>query len=192
MKLEPGATAVPGYDKEFISKMMSGNFAAMDANGDRIMRPFLQDVPSFEVLGRTLGTYMLQAPLMVPSLVAAVGVGNLAEWAKHYATMGAYTLATKVRPRRCAYAVAASPFAMRPTLASVRASAQLPDTSARARPARRWSAHLLAVHGRFAGLDGLARRATASAAGVRAAARLRRGAFRQRHGLRVERRARDC
>ena len=93
MKLEPGSVAKPGYDRDFISKMMTGNFSAMRKGGDAVMRPFLQDVPSFEVLGRTLGQYMLDAPRMVPSLVFAVGPANLAAWVRHYIAMGAYQLA---------------------------------------------------------------------------------------------------
>ena len=75
-----------------MNAMMSGNFDAMESLGDAVMRPFLRDVPQFGGLGRTLLAYAAAKPLMVPSLVRAVGVGNLAQWVGHYLQMGWYTL----------------------------------------------------------------------------------------------------
>lgn len=50
-----------------------------------------QDVIQFQPMLATMGAQILTDPLSVPSLMAHVGPGPLAEWLGHMANLGAYT-----------------------------------------------------------------------------------------------------
>ncbi|KAG2435517.1 hypothetical protein HYH02_011811 [Chlamydomonas schloesseri] len=76
---------------ELINRMLAGNFRAMEKLGDATMKPFLQDVIQFQPMLATMGAQILTDPLSVPSLMAHVGPGPLAEWLGHMANLGAYT-----------------------------------------------------------------------------------------------------
>ena len=70
--------------------MMSTNFGVMESLGDEVSRPFLQDVVTFGGLGKTLLTMAAKAPLFVPQILTQAGPGPIADWAKHFAALGAY------------------------------------------------------------------------------------------------------
>ncbi|EPS63553.1 hypothetical protein M569_11232, partial [Genlisea aurea] len=59
--------------------------------GDRVLRPFLQDVIRFEPLVKTLGTVMLTKPLLIPSIFKQVGFPVLVDWSGHFVMLGWYT-----------------------------------------------------------------------------------------------------
>jgi len=91
----PGESAPP----QLINKMLGGNFAAMEALGDPVMRPFLQDVLQFGPLIRTMAGQMGRDPGFVPQLVAHIGMGPLVDWVGHVVALGAYgALHTLVGP----------------------------------------------------------------------------------------------
>jgi hypothetical protein len=86
MSVAPG-TKPP---KTFINELMSTNFGVMEDLGDEVSRPFLQDVVTFGGLGKTLLTMAVKAPLFVPQILTQAGPGPILDWAKHFATLGAY------------------------------------------------------------------------------------------------------
>ena len=86
MSVAPG-TKPP---RTFINRLMSTNFGVMEDLGDEVSRPFLQDVVTFGGLGKTLLTMAVKAPLFVPQILTQAGPGPIADWAKHFATLGAY------------------------------------------------------------------------------------------------------
>lgn len=97
MCLPPGTGNTAAVDqRNFINAMMSGNFEAMQRLGDDVLLPFLRDVPQFSGLGKTLVLYAASKPLMIPSLVQAVGIGNLVNWLGHFFTLGLFALASDV------------------------------------------------------------------------------------------------
>ncbi len=71
-----------------INDLMSGVFKVMDRLGDNVLTPFLQDVVTFPGLAKTLP---LVNPLLVLPLLPQVGVPVLADWLKHFATLGVYS-----------------------------------------------------------------------------------------------------
>ena len=70
-----------------INDLMSGVFRVMDNLGDDVLKPFLQDVVTFGGLAKTLP---LVNPLLVLPLLPQVGVLLLADWLKHFTTLGLY------------------------------------------------------------------------------------------------------
>ena len=91
MSVAPG-TRPP---KTFINQLMATNFGVMESLGDEVSRPFLQDVVMFGGLGKTLLTMAVKAPLFVPQILAQAGPGPILDWAKHFATLGAYDVASR-------------------------------------------------------------------------------------------------
>ena len=51
-----------------------------------------QDVVQFGPLGLTLLGQMVADPLFVPAIFRHVGIPPMLDWAKHFATLGVYTL----------------------------------------------------------------------------------------------------
>ena len=70
-----------------INDLMSGVFQVMDKLGDDVLKPFLQDVVTFGGLAKTLP---LVNPLLVLPMLPQVGVPLLADWLKHFTTLGLY------------------------------------------------------------------------------------------------------
>ena len=91
MSVAPG-TRPP---KTFINQLMATNFGVMESLGDEVSRPFLQDVVMFGGLGKTLLTMAVKAPLFVPQILVQAGPGPILDWAKHFATLGAYDMASR-------------------------------------------------------------------------------------------------
>ncbi|WPF87905.1 FAD-binding oxidoreductase [Cyanobacterium aponinum AL20118] len=71
-----------------INDLMSGVFRVMDKLGDDVLKPFLQDVVQFSGLTKTLP---LVNPMLVLPLLPQVGLPILADWLKHYLSLGVYT-----------------------------------------------------------------------------------------------------
>jgi len=87
MSVRPGEK----QDPQFVNKLLSTNFSAMQERGDAAVKPFLQDVLQFGGLASTLAGQMAKDPMFVPEIISAVGVGPLLDWGQHFAAMGTYT-----------------------------------------------------------------------------------------------------
>jgi len=73
-----------------INTVLSTIFADMDALGDEVLRPFLQDVVQFPALAKTMLRTSTQHPALVASILPQVGVGAIASWTKHFLSLGSY------------------------------------------------------------------------------------------------------
>jgi lycopene cyclase CruP len=74
-----------------INRLLATVFAQMEALGDGVLRPFLQDVVRLDALSTTLARVALADPGLVLALVGHLGPGALAEWAGHYLNLVGYT-----------------------------------------------------------------------------------------------------
>ncbi|MFM1842402.1 MAG: hypothetical protein RLZZ490_1138 [Cyanobacteriota bacterium] len=73
-----------------INRLMSGVFKVMAAQGDDVLKPFLQDVIQ---LGGLTSTLPRVNPLLVLPLLPQVGVPALLDWLRHYGALAAYSAA---------------------------------------------------------------------------------------------------
>lgn len=74
-----------------INSLLSDVFREMDALGDRVLHPFLQDVVQFSGLFQTLALTSVRHPGIIFSVLPQVGIAALLEWLLHYANLGSYT-----------------------------------------------------------------------------------------------------
>ncbi|MEL6494619.1 MAG: FAD-binding oxidoreductase, partial [Cyanobacteria bacterium J06623_7] len=72
---------------EQINNLMSGVFNVMDRLGDRVLKPFLQDVIQFAPLAKTLPLVNLK---FVLPLLPQIGLGSLINWLWHYLNLALY------------------------------------------------------------------------------------------------------
>ena len=70
-----------------INNLMNGVFVVMDRLGDKVIKPFLQDVIQFAPLAKTLP---LVNPKLVLPLLPQVGISPLLDWSRHYFNLGLY------------------------------------------------------------------------------------------------------
>ena len=85
MSVEVGKEVNP----EQINNLMSGVFAVMDRLGDRVLKPFLQDVIQFAPLAKTLP---LVNPKLVLPLLPQIGIGSLLNWFVHFLSLALYSV----------------------------------------------------------------------------------------------------
>ena len=71
-----------------INNLMSGVFQVMERLGDRVLKPFLQDVIQFVPLAKTLP---LVNPKLVFPLLPQIGIGSLISWTVHYFNLALYS-----------------------------------------------------------------------------------------------------
>lgn len=74
-----------------INKVLSTIFEDMEALGDDVLRPFLQDVVQFPALARTMLRTSLHHPALVASILPQVGIGAVADWTYHFINLGKYS-----------------------------------------------------------------------------------------------------
>lgn len=86
------------YDPDLINNVLSCNFSAMNRMGDKVLRPFLQDVVQFNGLTRAMVGMMLADPALVLKVMAHVGPLPVADWMRHYLALGAYDTANRILP----------------------------------------------------------------------------------------------
>lgn len=96
MSIPADATA---YDRDFINRLLAGNFAVMEEAGDATLRPFLQDVIQAAPLAKTLAAQMAADPLFVPAIIGRVGLGPLVDWLVHFGGLVGYTAAYRLAER---------------------------------------------------------------------------------------------
>ena len=75
-----------------INDVLSTIFADMEALGDEVLKPFLQDVVQFPALAKTMLRTSTRHPLLVASILPQVGVGSVASWMKHFFTLAGYNV----------------------------------------------------------------------------------------------------
>jgi len=74
-----------------INEVLSTIFDDMEALGDDVLRPFLQDVVQFPALARTMLRTSTRHPALVASILPQVGVGSVASWMRHFISLGGYS-----------------------------------------------------------------------------------------------------
>ncbi len=82
----PNQTVAPNQ----INALLSNVFQEMEQLGDRVLKPFLQDVVQFSVLLQTLLRVSARHPLLVLKIIPQVGIATLLEWLIHYINLGIY------------------------------------------------------------------------------------------------------
>lgn len=73
-----------------INDVLSTIFADMEALGDEVLKPFLQDVVQFPALAKTMLRTSTRHPALVASILPQVGIGSVASWMKHFISLGGY------------------------------------------------------------------------------------------------------
>lgn len=76
-----------------INNLMNGVFAVMDRLGDKVLKPFLQDVIQFVPLAKTLPLVNLK--LVLP-LLPQIGIISLVNWLYHYLNLALYAVLYRV------------------------------------------------------------------------------------------------
>ena len=79
-----------------INAVLSTIFDDMAALGDEVLRPFLQDVVQFPALAKTMLRTSMRHPALVASILPQVGVGAIADWTRHFLSLGSYSLFNKM------------------------------------------------------------------------------------------------
>lgn len=77
--------------RDFVNRLMGGNFQILHGLGDPVMKPFLQDVVQFQGLTRMLAAQMAHDPVFLPQIIAHLGPGPLVEWVGHMWALAVYT-----------------------------------------------------------------------------------------------------
>ena len=72
-----------------INNLMNGVFTVMEKLGDRVLKPFLQDVIQFIPLAKTLP---LVNPKLVLPILPQVGLYSLINWSFHYLNLALYSV----------------------------------------------------------------------------------------------------
>jgi len=75
-----------------INQVLSTIFEDMEALGNEVLLPFLQDVVQFPALAKTMLRTSTRHPGLVLSILPQVGVGAVASWMRHFASLGQYSL----------------------------------------------------------------------------------------------------
>ena len=75
-----------------INDVLSTIFMDMEALGDDVLRPFLQDVVQFPALAKTMLRTSTRHPALVASILPQVGLGAVASWTRHFINLGRYSL----------------------------------------------------------------------------------------------------
>lgn len=73
-----------------INALLAAVFGEMDALGDRVLKPFLQDVVQFPALFQTLTRVSLRHPGLVLKILPQVGLPTIMGWLVHYVNLGLY------------------------------------------------------------------------------------------------------
>ncbi|HEY9825372.1 MAG TPA: FAD-binding oxidoreductase [Stenomitos sp.] len=93
-----GVRAQQSLPPHQINALLSAVFQSMDALGDAVLLPFLQDVVQFGPLYRTLIQVSVRSPAMVPQILQQVGPSALADWMGHFIALGAYSGLHQAKP----------------------------------------------------------------------------------------------
>jgi lycopene cyclase CruP len=81
-----------------INRLLAVVFLTMQQLGDRVLRPFLQDVVQFLPLTQTLLKTAVTHPLLVVQILPQIGLGTLLNWLLHYINLGVYSALSQLIP----------------------------------------------------------------------------------------------
>lgn len=81
-----------------INRLLAAVFLTMQQLGDRVLKPFLQDVVQFLPLTQTLIETAIAHPLLVAQIIPHIGLGALLDWTLHYINLGVYSVLSKLSP----------------------------------------------------------------------------------------------
>jgi lycopene cyclase CruP len=82
-----------------INQLLNNVFAEMQALGEPVLKPFLQDVVQFVPLLQTLGRTTIVHPIATFKLLPQMGVPTLVNWLGHYVALAGFTVADRWRDR---------------------------------------------------------------------------------------------
>ena len=80
-----------------INEVLSTIFEDMEALGDSVLRPFLQDVVQFPALAKTMLRTSTHHPALVASILPQVGIGSVVDWTYHFINLGKYSALNAVQ-----------------------------------------------------------------------------------------------
>jgi lycopene cyclase CruP len=81
-----------------INRLLAVVFLTMQQLGDRVLKPFLQDVVQFLPLTQTLLKTAVTHPLLVAQIMPQIGLGTLLDWTIHYINLGIYSVLFLLSP----------------------------------------------------------------------------------------------
>ncbi len=85
-----------------INALLSAVFAEMQQLGDRVLKPFLQDVVQFSALSQTMLRVAIAHPRLILAVIPHVGLLTLLTWMGHFLALGLYAalypLALRLKP----------------------------------------------------------------------------------------------
>lgn len=79
-----------------INQLLSVVFLEMSQVGDRVLKPFLQDVVQFPALTQTLVKTAVSHPGLIVKVIPQVGLATLLDWMVHYVNLGAYSALSRL------------------------------------------------------------------------------------------------
>ncbi|WP_019502770.1 FAD-dependent oxidoreductase [Pseudanabaena sp. PCC 6802] len=83
-------------EPERINYMLSTVFQCMQALGEPVLKPFLQDVVQFPALSQTMLKMAIADPVLVGKVIQQVGIVALLDWTRHYLSLGGYSLCDRL------------------------------------------------------------------------------------------------
>lgn len=83
---------------EQVNQLLDAVFLEMAGLGDRVLKPFLQDVVQFPALFQTLMQTTIRHPDIVLKILPQVGVPPLLDWLRHYLGLAVYTGLDRLSP----------------------------------------------------------------------------------------------
>ena len=83
----------------FVNEVLATAFGVMAQAGDRVLKPFLQDVIQLSGLTQTLVGMMRQNPGLITQVMGHVGVNSLLNWTGHYGMLVLYSLLAQKSPK---------------------------------------------------------------------------------------------
>jgi lycopene cyclase CruP len=83
-------------EPERINYMLSTVFQCMQALGEPVLKPFLQDVVQFPALSQTMLKMAIADPVLVGTVIRQVGIVALLDWTRHYLSLGGYSLCDRL------------------------------------------------------------------------------------------------
>ncbi|MBW4660719.1 MAG: FAD-binding oxidoreductase [Drouetiella hepatica Uher 2000/2452] len=85
-----------------INALLSAVFEEMQQLGDRVLKPFLQDVVQFSALAQTMLRVAIAHPCLILAIIPHVGLLTLLTWMGHFLALGLYAalcpLALRLKP----------------------------------------------------------------------------------------------
>jgi lycopene cyclase CruP len=78
-------------DPNQINQLLSSVFAEMEALGEPVLKPFLQDVVQFPALFQTLIRTSIAYPGLILKILPQVGLTTVLDWLIHYINLAGYT-----------------------------------------------------------------------------------------------------